>query len=45
MLIELADWKMDVDIPLTMLLSDKQAKEHCACGYCRNFYAAIDYPL
>ena len=47
MLIELADWKMDVDIPLTMLLSDKQAREHCTCGYCRNFYAAIDsvYPM
>lgn len=46
MLIELADWELDVDISLTMSLSDKQAKEHCTCGYCRNFYAAIDgaYP-
>lgn len=42
----LADWVLDVDIPLTMELSVGQAKDHCDCGYCRNFYAAIDaaYP-
>ena len=46
MLIELADWKLDVDVPLTMVISGSQAKEHCTCGYCRNYYAAIDqaYP-
>lgn len=42
----LADWVVDVDIPLTMELSVGQAKEHCDCGYCRNYYAVIDtaYP-
>lgn len=46
MLIELADWKLEVDIPLTMTLSGAQAKEHCTCGYCENFYTSIDrtYP-
>lgn len=46
MYICLADWVLDVDIPLTMELSAGQAKDHCDCGYCRNFYAAIDsaYP-
>lgn len=47
MLIELADWKLEVDVPLTMTLSAAQAKEHCNCGYCKNFYAGIDraYPM
>ena len=47
MLIELADWKLEADVPLTMALSGSQAKEHCTCGYCKNFYAAIDraYPM
>ena len=46
MLIELADWKLEVDVPLTMTLSGAQAREHCTCGYCTNFYASIDrrYP-
>ena len=42
MQIELADWILNVDVPLTMELSVNQAKEHCDCGYCRNFYAAVD---
>lgn len=46
MLIELADWQLEVDIPLTMALSVGQTHDHCTCGYCRNYYAAIDsaYP-
>lgn len=46
MLIELGDWKLEADVSLTMALSVAQAKEHCTCGYCRNFYSAIDkaYP-
>ena len=29
-----------------MEISAAQAKDHCMCGYCRNFYAAVDetYP-
>lgn len=41
--IALADWLLDVDIALTMELSAGQAKDHCDCGYCRNYYAGIDW--
>lgn len=46
MLITLADWQLDVDIEQTLEFSASQAKEHCTCGYCRNYYAALDlhYP-
>ncbi len=36
------DWVFDADVPLNMEISSAQAKDHCTCGYCRNYYAAID---
>lgn len=47
MLIELADWQLEADVPFTMSLSGSQAKNHCTCGYCRNYYLGIDraYPM
>ena len=42
MFFEIGDWVLDVDVPFTMELSVSQAQEHCTCGYCRNFYAAVD---
>lgn len=46
MILEIDDWKFEVDLEATMEYSAKEAAEHCDCGYCRNFYAAIDgkYP-
>ena len=46
MLINLADWLLDIDVDLTMTISAAQAKEHCTCGYCRNYYIGLDrsYP-
>jgi hypothetical protein len=46
MIIEIDDWKFDVDLTATMEYSAAEAAEHCTCGYCRNFYAAVDsvYP-
>lgn len=46
MLIQVCDWQFDVDVALNMEFSSKQALEHCMCGYCRNYYHAIDktYP-
>lgn len=46
MQIQLGSWVFDVDISLNMQITAQQAKEHCTCGYCRNYYAAIDgaYP-
>lgn len=46
MFIRINDWQFDVDMAATMAYSATEAAEHCLCGYCRNFYAAIDqvYP-
>ena len=46
MLLEIHDWKFDVDLAGTMAYSAKEAAEHCDCAYCRNFYEAVDrtYP-
>lgn len=42
MILQIDDWKFDVDIDRTMAYSAAEAAEHCDCAYCRNFYAAID---
>lgn len=42
MQMQIGPWLVDVDIPLNMEISAAQAREHCTCGYCRNFYAAVD---
>ena len=42
MVVHLADWEMDVNVSLTMEISAEQARDHCQCGYCRNFYQTID---
>ncbi len=42
MLLQIDDWKFDVDIEGTMAYSAAEATEHCDCAYCRNFYAAVD---
>lgn len=46
MIIQIKDWKFDVDLDSTMAYSGQAVQEHCTCGYCRNFYAAVDtaYP-
>ncbi len=46
MILEIADWKLDIDLEATMEYSGSEAKEHCTCAYCRNFYATVDdtYP-
>ena len=46
MVLNLGDWILDVDIPLTMERTCAHAADHCTCGYCMNFYRTIDksYP-
>ena len=46
MLVKIADWVFDVDIPATMTYSTGIWEDHCTCGYCRNFYETLDgtYP-
>lgn len=46
MIIRIADWVFDADIPATMAYSAAVWEDHCTCGYCRNFYETLDgaYP-
>ena len=46
LILELKDWVFDVDIAMNMECSSSQAADHCLCGYCRNYYTAVDsaYP-
>lgn len=43
MILHVADWVFDVDIPATMAYSAAVWEDHCTCGYCRNFYETLDY--
>lgn len=42
MILEFADWRFRVDPEATRLRTSKYSFEHCQCGYCKNFYEAID---
>ena len=46
MILKLGDWKFRVDVEATAERTRKYSYEHCQCGYCKNFYDAIDiaYP-
>ncbi len=46
MILECNGWRFEIDLEATMEYSVNEAKEHCTCAYCRNFYASIDtvYP-
>jgi len=46
MILHVADWVFDVDIPATMAYSAGIWEDHCTCGYCRNFYETLNesYP-
>ncbi len=46
MILTIADWKFDIDMEATMEYAASEAREHCTCAYCRNFYATVDdaYP-
>lgn len=44
--LQIGDWVFSIDLDATMEYSAAEAAEHCTCGYCRNFYRAVDgvYP-
>ncbi len=46
MLITIDRWQFEIDLAATMEYSASEAKDHCTCAYCRNFYASVDtiYP-
>lgn len=43
MQLKIHDWLFEVDVGMNMEISAMQASEHCTCGYCRNFYQALDH--
>lgn len=46
MILELEDWRFEIDREATRRRTDRNAQDHCRCGYCRNYYetAAATYP-
>lgn len=42
MVLQILDWKFDVDLARTMRYSALEAEGHCICSYCRNFYGVVD---
>ena len=46
MILQLEDWVFDLRLQETTDYSKFEAKDHCMCGYCRNFYETVDvaYP-
>ena len=42
MILQIEDWKFDIDLQRTMEYSSQEAADHCDCAYCRNFYTAVD---
>ncbi|MBQ7345630.1 MAG: hypothetical protein IJW45_06165 [Oscillospiraceae bacterium] len=46
MILQVDDWRFDIDLKATMAYSAEEVSDHCTCDYCLNFYATIDraYP-
>ncbi len=46
MILEQDGWRLRIYEVATRRYSTREAADHCACGWCRNFYAAVDqtYP-
>ena len=42
MILKIGDWRFQVDVEATSERTRKYSYEHCQCGYCKNFYDAID---
>lgn len=42
MILEVGDWCFRVDVEATQERTSRYSFEHCQCGYCKNFYEAID---
>lgn len=43
MILNIDDWKFDVNLEDTRAHSSFSATRHCTCGYCENYYRAVDY--
>lgn len=43
MVLKIDDWEFEVDFETMEKYSKQALEEHCTCGYCRNFYASVDW--
>lgn len=41
MILELADWRFQVDVEATREKTAAYALDHCECGYCKNYYDTV----
>lgn len=46
MILKIDDWKFDIDLEKTRDHSSYAFSSHCTCGYCENYYRAVNqqYP-
>ena len=46
MILEMDDWRFDVDLESTRKRTFQNSLDHCTCGYCTNYYEAmpVTYP-
>ena len=46
MIRNLGDWRFQVDMEATLAHTTENSLDHCTCGYCRNYYDALEitYP-
>ena len=42
MILQYGDWRFLVDVEATKERTARYSYEHCQCGYCKNFYDAVD---
>lgn len=44
--LRIKDWRFLVDLDATMIHNTAITQDHCTCGYCQNYYGALDqaYP-
>ena len=43
MILELSDWRFQVDIEATRNRTKQNSMDHCTCDYCKNYYEALPY--
>ena len=42
MILTIDDWIFDVDKDATLAHTTKNSSDHCTCGYCKNYYEAVE---
>lgn len=42
-ILEIADWRFQVDRETTWERTTTYSYDHCECGYCKNYYEAVDF--